>query len=93
MIDKNFELYTRSWIWAGSWKKCIFSKDGLTFWNCVSKNFKEFYEFFKLQGNFDAQRGYCIMSPLATKLLKVVSLHEDITQLDEKKQALGIHVI
>ena len=33
------------------------------------------------------------MSPLATKLLHIILFHEDITQLDLKYPALGMHVI
>ena len=31
------------------------------------------------------QRGCCIRSPLVTKLFEVVLLHEDVTQLEQKK--------
>ena len=41
----------------------------------------------------EGQRGCCIRSPLATKLLHGVLFPEDITQQDLKNLALGIYVI
>ena len=40
---------------------------------------------------FGPKRDWCIMSPLETKLLYIVLFHEDITQLDQKDPAIGIH--
>ena len=44
--------------------------------------------FFVAFGEQISERDCCIMSPL-----HIVLFHEDITQLDKKKTALGIHVI
>ena len=52
---KKFELHTRAKIQAVSWERCPFSNEILTFWNCASKNSKEFHVFLKFGGNFDVQ--------------------------------------
>ena len=41
----------------------------------------------------EIQKGLLHYVTLATKLLHTVLFHEDITQLEQKNPALGIHVI
>ena len=49
------ELHIQARIQAVSWERCTFSNEILTFWNCASKNSKEFHVFFKFGINFGAQ--------------------------------------
>ena len=48
----------------------------------MSVLFRDFY--YKQQ---NLKRGYCISSPLVTKLFEVVLLHEDITQQEQKNSS------